>query len=325
CFYLTAKDTQLDAVTTTAISSNYIQQALPSLQTGLNRVMILDCMWGALPAKRSNAQSVVVEPDCCLSAARLADCNCALFTALGSNANPWPMSDAGLSLYTQNLVEGITTGLADIDADGDISIGDLQTYIAQNLGETDAGLFPIALLPSKDITITNAGVEVDNSNTENVLKAPILAVKPYSPEREYRRSVEEYAHHGQISPAGRNILEFLRYQLGLTLHQSQTIEADVMAPFTNYQESCDRYRQAFIAALELEAPLGKPLRKWLRHLQSELSLSYDDVSTIEAQILAKHESYSTLQALPQWLTPANRPKLPAHYQNGQVDKKQYIN
>ncbi len=310
-FYLTASDTQLDAITTTAISSDYIRQALPSLQTGLNRVMILDCIWGALPSEPATPPSA---PDNQLSIDRLADCNCALFTALGSNAQPWPVTDAGLSLYTQLLIEGITTGLADTDADGHISVGDLQTYMAQTLTETEFDIFPIGLYPANN----HDDPEAKSAN------ASLLPVKPYSPEQEYRRSVEQYARHGHISSTNRNILDFLRYQLGITPHQSQAIEADVMTPHVNYQENCDRYRQAFMAALDLENPLGKPLKKWLQHLQGELSLSYEDVSGIEAQILARHQPYTSLQTLPQWLPPVDTPKLPAHHPNGQSERDHYI-
>ncbi|MEM9265412.1 MAG: hypothetical protein AAGA46_07805 [Cyanobacteria bacterium P01_F01_bin.13] len=309
-FYLSAKDTQLDAITTTAISSDYIRQALPSQQTGLNRVMILDCLWGALSAERSSDGNV----DNRLSVNRLADCNCALLTALGNNTQPWPMADTGLSLYTQLLIDGIATGLADINADGHISMGDLQTYMAQTLAETDREIFPIALYPGRDH---------DNSEV-NSANASLLAVKTYSPEQEYRRSVEEYARHGYISPDSRNILDFLCYQLGITPHQGQAIEADVMTPHTSYQESCDRYRQAFKAALELESPLGKPLKRWLRHLQGELSLSYEDVSNIEAQILACQPPYSSVQTLPQWLTPVDTPKLPAHHPNTHLERNYHI-
>ncbi|MEM7796479.1 MAG: hypothetical protein AAF579_18750 [Cyanobacteria bacterium P01_C01_bin.118] len=319
-FYLTARDTQLNAIPTTAISSDYIHQALPSLQTGLNRVMILDCLWGSLSPQPMD-QTLMADPDPRLSASRLADCNCALFTALGSSENPWPMGNQGLSLYTQHLIDGITTSLADVDADGSISIGDLQTYMEQIPNSQDTDLFPIALCPPEP----SLG-ETDDLTTpkgQGEPRTPLLSVKPYSPEREYRRSVEEYARHGQISVAARNVLEFLRYQLGITLQQSQAIEADVMAPYTDRQEHCDRYRQAFMTALELETPMGTPLKKWLRHLQGELSLSYDDVSTIEAQILA--QPYPSLQTLPQWLTPVdNTPKLPAHQQNGHADRTHYI-
>ncbi len=304
-FYLPTVDTRLDAITTTAVSSDYIRQALPSIQPGLSRVMVLDCMWGALPSQDMSC-SPTVETEYRLSAAHLADCNCDLLTALGSHAQPWPMAD-GLSLYTQCLIEGITTGLADMDADGGISVNDLQAYMAQALRETDRDIFPITLGHS------------DNSSSAAV---PLLRVQPYSPEREYRRTVEAYAHRhrGHIPPQERSILEFLRFQLGITLHQSQTIETDVMAPYADHQENCDRYRHALAAALELESPLGKPLKKWLRHLQSELSLSYEDVSTIEAQIAASGPN-AHLQALPQWLTSVDRPQLPASVfkQNGRID------
>ncbi|MEL6128786.1 MAG: hypothetical protein AAFR30_02650 [Cyanobacteria bacterium J06628_4] len=296
--YLPANDTRLDTLTNTAISSDYIRQALPSLQEGLSRVMILDCMWGALPPRGSGNGSDGLAPHPGrLSATQLADCNCALFTALGSNAQPWPRANADLSLYTHCLIEGITTGLADVDADGSISMGDLQTYMAQALTETNQEIFPIAL----------------GASAQEIL----LPAKPYSPEREYRRSVAEYAqkHQGHISPTERNILEFLRHQLGITPQQAVDIEADVMKPYVVHQENCDRYRHAFMTALELEAPLGKPLKKWLRHLQGELALTYDEVSTIEAQILSHHQP-AALQTLPRWLTPVEPPKLPAHSPNG---------
>ncbi|MGD1855481.1 MAG: caspase domain-containing protein [Leptolyngbyaceae cyanobacterium] len=291
-FYLTANDTQLDAIPATAVSSDYIRQALPSLQPGLNRVMILDCMWGSLSPQQGMPRSL--EPG--LPTKRLADCSCALFTAVGSNDHPWSITERGLSLYTQHLIEGISTGLADVDADGAISADDLQAYMAQALGATGLDIFPIALGPE------------DRDGQDS--RSPLLTVRPYSPEREYRRCVEEYVSQGHISPVNRNILEFLRHQLGITLHQSQTIEADVMTPYATYQGSCDRYRQAFVAALALENPLGKPLKKWLKHLQGELSLSYEDVSVIESQ--ASQAPYSA--PLPQ-LPSVVPPKLPA-YRNG---------
>ena len=303
--YLAASDTQPDAITTTAISSDYIRHALPSLHTELSRVMILDCMWGSLPSRTMPYLSTNLEPSNRLAAGHLADCNCALFTALGSHASPWPrMDDAELSLYTQCLIEGLTTGLADIDADGGISINDLQAYMAQSLSQTHYDIVPLSLCSSDH-------KKPDDRST------PVLRVQPYSPEREYRRCVEDYAHRhrGHIAPHHRNILEFLRYQLGITLDQSQAIEVEVMAPYAEHQENCDRYRQALLAALDLEDPLGKPLRKWLRHLQSELSLNYEDVSTIEAQVLAQTVPQTHLQALPRWLTPVDRPQLPARVSN----------
>lgn len=304
--YLPAQDTQLQAITTTAISSDFICQVLPATKDDLQRVMILDCLWGALPSQ-SESQAIGQEtgwetgqesPQTPVHGvqARLADCNCTLLTAMGSVAHPWPMTDPGLSLYTQCLIEGITTGLADVDADGGLSSRDLQTYLEQTLGMANTQLLPIA-------------VYGDDAHK------PMLPVPVYSPEREYRRSVEDYAHHhrGYIPPECRDILEFLRNQLGITLDQSQAIEAKVMAPYAKHRENCDRYRHALTTALALENPLGKPLKKWLRHLQGDLALSHQDVSTIEAQVLDYPQTYGRL---PQWLTPVDLPKLPASSPNG---------
>ncbi|MEA5463701.1 hypothetical protein [Leptothoe sp. PORK10 BA2] len=301
--YLSANDTKLDTLSTSTLSSDYIRHALPSLQAGLSRVMILDCMWGALPPQPSPAPPIAQQNSqqnsSRLSATQLADCNCALFTALGSNAQPWPRADQGLSLYTHCLIEGITTGLADVDADGGISLGDLQTYMAQALEQTSLEIFPLACLG-------------DSGDAQ----APLWPAQTYTPEREYHRSVVEYAqrHRGHIAPAERNILEFLRHQLGITLQQAQAIETEVITPYAVHQEHCDRYRHALITALELETPLGTPLKKWLRHLQGELSLSYEEVSNIEAQVCAHPQAQHHLpqqQNLSRWLTPLATPKLVA--------------
>lgn len=310
-FYLPADDTELDAIATTALSSDYIRQALPSAQAGLSRVMILDCLWGALPLQHPAENSEMLLPQGIPdrhALPQLADCKCALLTALSSSACPWPVTETGLSVYTQHLIDGITTGLADTDADGSISIKDLQTYLDKALRETDCDLVSMVLHIPQDST-----------------QVPLLPVMPYSAEREYRRSVEEYAHRhrGHIPPANRNVLDFLRHQLGITWEESQMIEAEVMTPYAEHQENCDRYRQALITALDLENPLGTPLKKWLRHLQGKLGLSYEDISIIEAQLLTHSEPYSHLpshhlKTLPQWLPPAGIPKLPAHtpHQNG---------
>ncbi|MBE9069813.1 hypothetical protein IQ260_24525 [Leptolyngbya cf. ectocarpi LEGE 11479] len=311
-FYLPAHDTQLEAITTTAVSSDYIRQVLPSTKDNLQRAMILDCLWGALPPQSEQSQSQRRNPvqevgqigDRAIEqaappvhqGARLADCNCTLLTAMGSATNPWPITDRGLSLYTQSLVEGMASGLADVDADGGISSRDLQTYLEQTLAMANTQLLPIATYG-------------DDAHR------PMLPVPTYSPEREYRRSVEDYAHRhrGYIPPECRDILEFLRHQLGITQGQSQAIEAKVMAPYAKHRENCDRYRHALTTALALENPLDQPLKKWLRHLQGDLALSHQDVSTIEAQILDQPHTHSRL---PQWLTPVDLPQLPASSPNG---------
>ncbi|MEM9804270.1 MAG: hypothetical protein AAF959_03235 [Cyanobacteria bacterium P01_D01_bin.56] len=296
-FYLPAYDTDMANLTTTALSSDYICQALPSTKENLQRVMILDCLWRTIPTGTAAGPPLVQQLDHPetnpLDLSLLADCNCTVLTAQGTVTHPWPVTDLGLSLYTRWLIEGITSGLADMDADGGISVDDIQTYMEQSLGEANVDLWPMMAHGSKHDT-----------------HQPLMPVKGYSPEREYRRSLEGYArrHRGHIPGDCRNVLEFLRHQLGLNVHQSQAIEVEVMAPYADHHDNCDRYRQALANALSLENPLGQPLKKWLRHLQGELSLSYEDVSTIHNQLM---EPYPQLTQL----IPAEQPKLPGHSQS----------
>ncbi len=305
--YLPAYDTDMAKLTTTALSSDFIRQALPSTKENLHRVMILDCLWRTLPEGMTELPPLIQQLDHpeanLLEFSHLADCNCTVLTAQGTATHPWPVTDLGLSHYTQGLIEGITSGLADMDADGGISVDDIQTYMEQSLGEANVALWPMV---------------ASGNRQDHAIHEPLMPVKGYSPEREYRRSLEGYArrHRGHIPVDCRNVLEFLRHQLGLSLHQSQAIEVEVMAPYIDHQDNCDRYRQALVTALSLESPLGQPLKKWLRHLQGELSLGYEDVSAIEHQLLTQ-EPYPQLTQL----VTAEQPKLPSR--NGHANSKRY--
>ncbi|MBT9311677.1 caspase family protein [Leptothoe kymatousa] len=305
--YLPASDTDGKNLSTTAISSDYIRQALPSVKENIHRVMILDCLWRTLPPAAVKKMSPANHPEVDrLGLSRLADCNAIVLTARGSLANPWPVTDLGLSLYTQRLIDGLTSGLADMDADGGISVNDIQSYMGHSLGESNADLWPMM---------------AHDENQVNGADRPLMSIKTYSPEREYRRSLESYAkrHRGHIPGDCRNVLEFLRHQLGLTVHQGQLIELDVMAPYTDHQDNCDRYRQALMTAFSLENPLGQPLKKWLRHLQGELALTHEDVAAIETQLLTQ-EPYPQLTHLP--MLSGEQPKLPSH--NGHGNSTRYL-
>ncbi|NEP16121.1 MAG: hypothetical protein F6J97_04365 [Leptolyngbya sp. SIO4C1] len=287
-FYLAAHDTQITNLARTAVSSRFIQQALPARDT-LSRVTILDCCWGALPSKNPDISRMTLTN----SLPGLAQENGALLTMLGSVTRPWPLAKSGLSRYTQSVIDGIETGLADLDADGEISVSDLHGFLHQSLSESSSERLSVALYaPGESAQIS------------------LMQLPAFAPEREYRRSVEEYVHRnrGYIKPAERDILEFLRRQLGITFELSQSIEETVMQPYEARRDSLEMYRQAFEAALQLENPIGVPLRKWLKHLQGNLALDYDDVSTIEAQVLMQYQEQPQLQpeTAARWLEPATQ-------------------
>lgn len=173
-----------------------------------------------------------------------------------------------VSCLTHHLVEGIESGLADLGADGYISVLDIYQYLQLQIHEEDWD-GKIALYAPE----TSADIR-------------LFKLPQYQPEVEYRRGVEEYvaAEGGTIGTQGRSVLDFLRHNLGLTLEVSEKIEAEVLRPYQEQQARLQQYEAAFREALELENPPGRSLRRWLKHLQQELSLSFEDKAEIEARL-----------------------------------------
>ncbi|HEY9737961.1 MAG TPA: hypothetical protein V6D06_16830, partial [Trichocoleus sp.] len=177
----------------------------------------------------------------------------------------------GLSAYSHCLVEGIETGLADMGADGVISIRDLHQYVEQSLERLSMQ--------------TRANLHAAGSSPD----IQLFRLPQYNPEAEYRRGVEEYVtkDQGQISEQSRQVLNFLSTNLGLSAEVRNAIESDVLRPYQERQERLRRYEQAFTEVIKLENPPRKSVRRWLQHLQHSLFLNYEDVTQIETHILSE--------------------------------------
>lgn len=260
-FYLPGYNTQPDRLLNTALSADFICGMLDSSHCR-NQLIMLDVCWATPEGAGQALKGAYVEQ----LLNRLATSYRAVLLAQNPAAG-WAITEAGLSEYTYCLTEGIDTGLADIGADGFISVADLQQYLEQSL-------------------------ERFSRQTQAFLQAPaasaeiqLFKLPQYDPEAEYRRSVEEYVtkDQGQISEQSRQVLNFLQAHLGLVADLGQRIEAEVLRPFQERQERLQRYETAFAEAIALENPPRKSIRRWLRHLQHSLALSYEDVAQIEAR------------------------------------------
>lgn len=266
-FYLAGYDTQPQNLLNTAISDEFMRGLL-SRSHSRRQVVLLDTCWGqpevtpAAGIPTSQAHWLM---------APLAGEHRAVLVAQNA-AEGWSLADSGLSEYTHSLIEGIETGLADMGADGMISIDDLHQYLEQNLERLSLRTQALLHAPGESSEIQ------------------LFHLSQYVPETEYRRSVEEYVtkDQGAITDQSRQVLDFLRTHLGISPEVSQAIEADVLRPYQERQERLNRYEQVFTEAIQLENPPRKSIRRWLRHLQQTLSLTYADVTPIEARILADH-------------------------------------
>ncbi|NJN03045.1 MAG: hypothetical protein HC816_11575 [Leptolyngbyaceae cyanobacterium RM1_1_2] len=171
-------------------------------------------------------------------------------------------------MYTQILIEGIRTELADINGDSIISADELHHYIYRKTKEASLEIYPFmyALGDSAHLTL--------------------MQLPAYTPEQEYRRSVEEYvsANYGTVTPQSRRVLDFLKENLGLSSQIAAALEAQVLLPHEEKRQKLEQYQQVYIEAIQLENPPHPIIRRRLRSLQRLLHLSDDEVRFAEEQI-----------------------------------------
>jgi Caspase domain len=126
--YLATTDTRRDALLFTSLPAAHINDALESCRSR-RKVLILDCCYsGAFPAGRAAKADAAVH-----TLERFQGKGRAVLTASDSTQYSFEGNDISgegvRSLFTSFLVEGIKTGAADVDQDGDISLDELYDYV----------------------------------------------------------------------------------------------------------------------------------------------------------------------------------------------------
>jgi hypothetical protein len=77
----------------------------------------------------------------------------------------------------------------------------------------------------------------------------------------YRKQVERFANHGEISQIGRRILDDLQESLSIPSEEAKAIAAEVLKPFQEYQQKLQRYEQVFREAIAQQYPFTKDTRQ----------------------------------------------------------------
>lgn len=123
-FYFTGLTTQKDILPPTAVTSDYVHKAMNQSRSKY-QVVILDCCHSGAFSKGMTAKdggTVQVLP-------KLGGEGRAILTASDSTQYAFEQEGFELSLYTHFLVEGLKTGAADWDEDGDVSVDELYEYV----------------------------------------------------------------------------------------------------------------------------------------------------------------------------------------------------
>jgi hypothetical protein len=258
--YFNTHGTQLENLTTTAVSIDFLRGTLDQCLSA-HQAVIVDFY-----------DSAVVAPEVSVAAlptlAHLASDHRAV---LVGNSVPPNLNQArqGGSPYTRLLVQGITSEWTDLDANGIITAAELYRHIRQ-AAQTEALSLRTGLYAPGD------------SDQVQLIELPV-----YQPTLEYRRSVEEYveADDGVVSEESRRVLDFLAENLALDAATVAVIEAEVLEPFQRKQQQRQEYEAVFRQAIALENPPQRAIRRRLHYLQRRLELSEAEVQSIETTVL----------------------------------------
>ncbi len=279
-------------VKSTAVPARFVQEIMGNSRSR-RQVMILDCCFSGAFDPALNTKD-----DGSVNLQELGAEGRVVLTSSSSTEYSFEQQGSELSIYTRFLVEGIETGAADRDNDGKVSVRELHEYATKKVQETAPKMNP------KIIVLKDEGFDVVFA------KAQIT-----DPKLKYRKEAERYSLRGEISPAGRTLLNTQRVRLELTIEEAQEIEDQVLQPFRDRLKHLEDYRSAFVAEVERQYPLTPETANVLKDLQEILGLREEDVTQIEqdvtAQIARKSEAYrQNLQRYEQEFTKAIQGEFP---------------
>ncbi|MFZ6186117.1 caspase family protein, partial [Nannocystis pusilla] len=260
--YFAVPDTYLDSdgqlVRASAVSCQHVHEAMGVCRSR-RQVIILDCCHSGAFAEgllAKNAGKIDLRR-------QLGGEGRAVLTSSSSHQFSFEESKAGLSLYTEFLVEGIVTGQADLNHDGKISIDELHEFAKSKLLQARPSMTP-QILPSREgysIVISHAR-QVD---PKSAYAAKVLEVGDLS---------------GQLSPLAAQVLLTQRQQLQITDAEALAIENSVLAPARARAQGRETLRRAVFEARR------KGSLRAERSMLNQLRLAFD-LTELELQALEK--------------------------------------
>ncbi|BAZ00785.1 extracellular ligand-binding receptor [Tolypothrix tenuis PCC 7101] len=254
----------------TAVDAKFIHQNYMSRSKSKRQVLILDCCFSGAFAEGMSAKDIANLNIKNEIGEQLGGEGRAVLTS--STATQKSFEDSGGGVYTRYLVEGIEKGAADSDNDGVITVAELHEYAKRKVQEAKPAMKPEIFAVKEGYTIRLA-------------KAPVG-----DPHLEYRKEVEQRIRNGRVSVPGRRVLIRRQTELGLQQEIAAAIEAEVLKPFHELQESLQEYEQTLTEALEEEPNLSDGTLDDLQRLQQILKLRDEDIAGIHHRLIPQEEN-----------------------------------
>ncbi|KYC44075.1 hypothetical protein WA1_02730 [Scytonema hofmannii PCC 7110] len=267
----TRKNSQGELIRSTAVTASFVQENM-SKSRSKRQVIVLDCCFSGAFAEGLLAKddgSIDIRSQ--LGGEDLGREGRAVLTSSTSTQYSFE-NKSNLSIYTEYIVEGISTGAADLDGDSVISIDELHEYARRKVQEAAPAMKP-------EIYAVKQGYRIF------LAKAPIG-----DPRLRYRKEVENCAIRGEISPTGRRMLDYVRETLGLETTETSVIEDEVLKPYREYNQNLQQYEQALVEAVQQEYPFSEYTLNELSRYQKILRLRNEDVAPIKERIAQQQQA-----------------------------------
>jgi formylglycine-generating enzyme required for sulfatase activity len=260
-FYFTGISTSKEALPPTAVSSVYVQSEMDRSRSQ-RQVAILDCCHSGAFPKGMKAKDIGTVD------IKLGGEGRAILTAADSSQYAFEQEGFELSLYTHFLVEGLKTGAADRDEDGDVSVDELHVYVEGKVKSVNNSMSPKFFGQKEGHRIVLARAAQDD------------------PKLKFRKEVEKVVKrsNGKISVIARNLL--IGKSQGLDSLAVEAIINEVLRPYQEYSKKLKEYEIALIEMSEEEFPFSEVTQEELREYKNHLGLCDGDLQEIWYRIIA---------------------------------------
>jgi Caspase domain len=258
-FHLTTARTDKGLLNSTAIPAGFVHGLMEG-RGSKRQVVILDCCFSGAFAKdmKAKGEAVNLQP-------QLGGKGRAVLTSSSATEYSFEQKEAALSVYTQYVVEGLRTGMADGDGDGWISVDELHEFTQEKVREVAPAMQPKIYAIEEGYKIVVAQAPIDY------------------PKLEYRKEVAKLAkqRNGKISSIlQRGLAE--KFFNRISTAEAEAILNEVLQPYQEFEEKLGKFEDATNDFLAL--PPEQQFLEDLDYLQEILGLRDEDVIKIKQKL-----------------------------------------
>ncbi|MEM1290183.1 MAG: GUN4 domain-containing protein [Cyanobacteria bacterium P01_H01_bin.162] len=253
----TQKSPQGKILTSTAVSSGALQGYMGQSRSK-RQVLILDCCFSGAFARDMKAK----DDEAINVKAQLGGEGRAVMTS--STATQVSYEKEGASLYTTYLVQGLETGAADKDGNGQITADKLHEYALEKVQEQTPTMQP-------EIYAVREGYKIF------IARAP-----QGDPKLAFRKEVDERAKlkRGKFSPVEHRAFKFRGQELKLSPAEAKQILDEILQPYQAFWAKLDEFEACIQEMLDYDPQIGASSIHDLQYFQRVLKLRDEDITQL---------------------------------------------